>query len=114
MSCYNSQYGQPQPTVRQMAPIQEVNPRLLEAALMQMQRDQTVPMSNSDSVTIVNLPSEAPVHMAAIPQDVINTRAFNDTLNEQNMIAQRAADVLRRELGYDPYFYDIGRYYRPQ
>lgn len=114
MSCYTSQYGEPQPTVKQMAPIQEVNPRLLEAALHQLQMSQAAPMSSTDSVRIVNTPSEAPIHMAAIPQDMINSRAFNDSLNQQDLIAQRAADVLRAELGYDPYHYDIGQYYRPQ
>jgi len=117
MSCYNThygQYGQPPATVNQMAPIQEVNPRLLEAALQQLQRQQQTPMSQTNGISIINALSTAPIHAAAIPQDMINQRAMQDSLNQQDLIAQRAADVLRSQLGYDPYHYDIGQFYRPQ
>ena len=117
MSCYNThygQYGQPPATVNQMAPIQEVNPRLLEAALSQLQRQQQTPMSQTNGISIINAPSTDPIHAATIPQDVINQRAMQDGLNQQDLIAQQAAAVLRAQLGYDPYFYDVGAYYRPQ
>ena len=112
MSCYSSPYGQPIPIVNRMAPIQEVNPRLLEEAMRQIQAAQQPPMSQSNGVQITQASPSGVIYEDQVPQDFINTRAFNDGMTRQNMIAQEAANVLRRELGQAGNPYNIGTHYR--
>jgi len=104
---YNKTYqdprDQPNPQVRQMEPIKEINPRLMEAAMQQLELMNQPQMSNVDSVTITIQKREPD------PQLLINTadQSFKNAdamaqmmqAQEKEQIAQRAGQIMQNELG---------------
>lgn len=110
MSCYYTKQfdggDQPPAQTKHMAPIAEVNPKLLAAALEQVQRMSEAPMSNTDSVTItIESRPQGKVMMNVTDPQVQNMDMMGALLMEEQQkaaIAERAGSILRNELGVSP------------
>ena len=107
MSCYfNKSYSdprdQPAPQVKHMQPIKEINPRLMVAAMQQLEMMNQPEMSNTDSITITiqKREPEAQLLINTADQSFKNSEAMGKMMQAQEqMIAQRAGQIMQNELG---------------
>lgn len=110
MSCFNNKtiHGgipdqSPAYVKHMQPPVEEINPRLLEEAINQIQMMRQSPMSNTDSITItIEARPEPSYSMNSVEQSMQNADAYGEHLmrqREQDLIAQRAGAILQNKLG---------------
>ena len=84
-----------------MAPAQEVNPRLIEAAMEQLKHMHQPEMSNTDSITIIINKGEPDTYVENyVNHDAQAQDAYNEGLLQQD-VQQRTASILKDALGRD-------------
>jgi len=105
-----------------MAPVQQIDPRMIAAVLQQMQMGNQPQMSGSDGINIVNAPEPPPVVVSGqtdpfqqqaidfsrsgLGQAMIHSNqpcGYQSVSEDENMnalIRQRTAEVLSTALGY--------------
>lgn len=99
-------HRQPAPQVNQMEAIKEINPRLMEAAMEQLQMLNQPEMSSTDSITItINKREPDPVTYNGEAQQLQNAAVYSDALNDH--VQSRAGSILKDALGRPMGDYDF-------